>query len=382
MFAPLQIVLAAVVLVIWVYLLFGRGQFWRVYLRQREVPQNIRIAAIVPARNEAAVIARSVKSLLGQHAVEMQVFVVDDNSSDHTADIAKSAAANSSRLTVIHGQPLPPGWTGKLWAVRQGIEAAKSTTPDFLLLTDADIEHAPESIASLAATAEAGNFDLASYMVRLQCETLPEKLLIPAFVFFFFKLYPPQWIADPRRATAGAAGGCILVRPEALHRAGGIERIRSEIIDDCALAREVKRTGGRVWLGLTNSAASIRPYCTFAEIGRMISRSAFYQLRHSFLLLFFAIIGLILTYMVPLVLLFSPSPIAALCGAIAFTLMMTAYAPMVRFYRLNPLWALTLPLAAVFYLGATIHSAVRYWLGRGGEWKGRTQDSLGATHAG
>jgi hopene-associated glycosyltransferase HpnB len=232
----------------------------------------------------------------------------------------------------------------------------------------------PENIATLVSIAEAGGYDLASFMVKLHCGTLAEKFLIPAFVFFFFMLYPPPWIRDSRRRVAGAAGGCILIRPEALERAGGMAAIRGEVIDDCALARAVKSSGGRVWLGLTESAASARPYQTFAEAGRMISRTAFNQLQHSVWLLLFSLAGLAVTYLLPPALLLSGQRWPVILGASAWLLMTTAYLPMVRFYRLNFLWALTLPLVAVFYMCATLHSAVRYWSGRGGLWKGRVQD--------
>ncbi|HKU21064.1 MAG TPA: glycosyltransferase, partial [Terriglobales bacterium] len=307
----------------------------------------------------------------------LHIFLVDDSSSDGTAQIARQAAASMGKLaslTVLQGQPLPPGWSGKLWAVSQGVAAARDFAPDFVLLSDADIVHSPATIPSLRDLAERGGYDLVSFMVKLHCRGLAEKLLIPAFVFFFFKLYPPAWIADSRRAAAGAAGGCLLIRPQALARAGGMEAIRGEIIDDCALARAVKRSGGRVWLGLTEESASIRPYGSFAEIGGMISRSAFNQLHHSVLLLVGAVVGLAVTYLIPPALLFSRHFAPVALGAMGWAAMTAAYLPMVRFYRLNPLWALTLPLAALFYMGATLHSAVKFWLGRGGEWKGRAQD--------
>src|SRR5215510_3415597 len=234
---------------VWLYLLLARGGFWRV---SRHLPRSLpdappssRVAVIIPARNEAEVIGRSLTSLLtqnGNHTIH--IFLVDDSSSDGTAEIAQQAAKQVSRsqdLTVIKGRPLPNGWTGKLWAVQQGIEQAREWRPQFFLLTDADILHAPDNISTLAAIAESGRYDLASFMVKLHYRTVAEKSLIPAFVFFFFKLYPPSWISDRRHKTAGAAGGSILVRPEALERAGRIEAIRNEIIDDCALARAVKR---------------------------------------------------------------------------------------------------------------------------------------------
>jgi hopene-associated glycosyltransferase HpnB len=260
-----------------------------------------------------------------------------------------------------------------MWAVHQGVQEALTLAPDFLLLTDADIVHAPTSVASLVAKAESG-YDLVSLMVRLHCRSIAERLLIPAFVFFFFMLYPPRWVADPRRKTAGAAGGCILVRPEALARAGGIAAIRHEIIDDCALAREVNRSGGRVWLGLADETASVRPYDTFAEIGRMIARTAFNQLKHSALMLAGALIGLTLVYLLPIALVFAHTPAARALGLMAWALMALCYLPMVRFYRLRTWWALVLPASAVFYMGSTVFSAVNYWSGRGGQWKGRAQD--------
>lgn len=375
---------ASVAALIWGYLLLGRGRFWcigRITVRTGAAMPPRRIAVIVPARNEATVIARSIASLLEMSNEYLHVFLVDDASSDGTAQIAHQAAASAGKsdsLTILQSRPLPPGWSGKLWAVSQGVEAANSFAPDFLLLSDADIVHSAAAIPSLVAIAE-GGYDLVSLMVKLHCRSFAEKLLIPAFVFFFFMLYPPAWIRDPRRPAAGAAGGCLLIRPEALSRAGGIAAIRGEIIDDCALARAVKRSGGRVWLGLTENSVSIRPYGSFAEIGRMISRTAFNQLHHSALLLLGAVVGLAVTYLLPPSLLFSYHPVPIVLGAAAWVGMTVAYLPMIRFYRLNPLWALTLPLAAVFYMGATLYSAFQFWLGRGGEWKGRAQDK--ASHS-
>jgi len=372
---------AVVPALIWGYLLLGRGRFWRVGKIVTPPVANLeqarRVAVIIPARNEAAVIARSIASLLESAEGSLHIFLVDDSSTDGTAQIARQAAVSVGKLaslTILQGQPLPPGWSGKLWAVSQGIAAARDFAPDFLLLSDADIVHSPATVPSLHDIAERRGYDLVSFMVKLHCRGLAEKLLIPAFVFFFFKLYPPAWISDSRRATAGAAGGCLLIRPQALARAGGMEAIHGEVIDDCALARAVKRSGGKLWLGLTDASVSIRPYGSFAEIGRMISRTAFNQLHHSTLVLLGAVIGLAVTYLLFPALLFSRH-LAPIClGAVAWALMSVAYLPMVRFYRLHPLWALTLPLAALFYMGATIHSAIKFWLGRGGEWKGRAQD--------
>jgi hopene-associated glycosyltransferase HpnB len=368
---------AAVPALIWGYLLLGRGRFWRI-VRPAGVPAAARRAAvIIPARNEAAGIARSIASLLGSADGSLHIFLVDDSSADGTALLATQAAVSVGKvasLTVLQGHPLPPGWSGKLWAVSQGIAAARDFAPDFLLLSDADIVHSPATIPSLLDIAESGGYDLVSFMVKLHCRGWAEKMLIPAFVFFFFKLYPPAWISSSRRATAGAAGGCLLIRPQALARAGGMEAIRGEIIDDCALARAVKRSGGKLWLGLTDASASIRPYGSFAEIGRMISRTAFNQLHHSTLLLLGAVVGMAVTYLLPPALLLSRHLAPIALGALAWAFMCAAYLPLVRFYRLNPLWTFTLPLAALFYTGATLHSAVKFWLGRGGQWKGRAQD--------
>jgi hopene-associated glycosyltransferase HpnB len=376
----------AVSLAIWIYLVWARGAFWRATTFSVEHSHAVRqrIVAVIPARNEADVVAASVSSLLGQEGFRLHVIVVDDASSDGTAEITREAAAKlgaSERFEVIRGKPLAAGWSGKLWAVQQGVEAAARLTPDFLLLTDADIEHGSSNLRHLVWRAERDGIDLVSLMVKLHCKTIPEKLLIPAFVFFFFKLYPPKWIADRSNKTAGAAGGCMLIRPSALAKAGGIEAIRGEIIDDCSLATKIKRSGGKVWLSLTDEARSVRPYRTFGELERMISRSAYNQLRHSAWLLLVAVVGLIFTYLAPVGVLFSTSKFAVVCGGIAFALMMVAYAPMVRFYRLNPLWTLTLPLAAIFYMGATVHSAISYWCGSGGRWKGRVQDRSKDTHA-
>ncbi len=375
-------VLAALPLLIWAYLLVARGGFWRV---SGHLPPPVpagavarTVVAVVPARNEAAVIGDAVESLLRQqfHG-SIHLVVVDDGSSDDTAGAAAAAAARlgeSPRLTLIEGTLLPAGWTGKLWAMAQGVAAAAEHRPDYLLFTDADIHHDPDSLAGLLANAEASGRDLLSYMVRLPTTTFAEKCLIPAFVFFFFMLYPPAWIASPRSRTAGAAGGCMLIRPEALARIGGLRAIRSEIIDDCALAAAVKAAGGSLWLGLTRGARSIRPYGSFAEIGRMISRTAFNQLHHSYALLGLTLAGLLLAYALPPALLLTGRPLEAALGAASWALMSLAYRPMVRFYGLPGLSCLGLPAIAVFYALATLHSAIEYRRGRGGRWKDRVQD--------
>jgi hopene-associated glycosyltransferase HpnB len=364
---------------IWVYLLIGRGRFWQV--SSVSIEQKLllmpapRVAVVVPARNEADVVGLTVRSLLEQdYAGRVRIFVVDDHSSDETVNVVREATADKSeQLTISSAIPLPAGWTGKMWALSQGVQQAAQFAPDYFLFTDADVIHASDSIASLVARAQGGNFDLVSMMPRLRCSSLAERALIPAFVFFFLMLYPPEWVTNSMHKTAAADGGCVLVRAEALARIGGIAAIRNELIDDCALGREIKRKGS-VWLGLAQNTHSIRGYDGFSGIGRMISRTAFYQLRHSSWLLMATVLGMAITYLVPPVLVCFGGW-AALSGGTAWIMMSAAVWPTLRFYSRSPLWAPLLPAIALFYTGATVHSAVRYWLGHGGEWKGRLQDA-------
>jgi hopene-associated glycosyltransferase HpnB len=371
---------AALTAVTWSYLAFARGSFWRIKNDKPDASSKPgfsgRVVAVVPARNEAELIGPVITSLLNQ-SVAMPVVLVDDESTDGTADIARRAsekAGKADALIVIQSKPLPARWTGKLWAMHQGIERARALKPTWLMLADADVLHDAETVANLGLIASHGPYDLVSFMVKLHCESLPEKLLIPAFVYFFFMLYPPPWIRDTRRSTAGAAGGCMLVRAETLERAGRLEAIRSEVIDDCSLARLLKQDGARLWIGLTDLSQSLRRYGTFSDVERMVSRTAFNQLKHSSLLLLGTIAGMLITYLAPPLLLLTRSRLAIVMGAAAWVAMTMTYSTMVRYYRLNPAWALTLPLAALFYLGATLHSAVKYWNGSGGNWKGRVQD--------
>lgn len=375
-------VIGTVSLLIWTYFLLLRGGFWRVS-DQVVIPAALsrgraRVVGVVPARNEAEGIVQSITSLLAQdYAGESHIFVVDDHSSDQTASLARSAAAKAGKadaVTVISSTALPQGWTGKLWAVAQGIEEAKSYSPDYLWLTDADVVHGPDTLTRLVAKAQAGNFDLVSLMVKLRCETWAERAFIPAFVFFFFKLYPPSWVASSRHKTAAAAGGCILIRAESLQKIGGIESIRNELIDDCALAQKVKPLG-RIWMGLSPTSHSIRGYATWRDVGQMIARNAFTQLNHSILVLLGTVLGMAIAYLAPPVLTVWGGWASAL-GLVTWIMMMVSFYPMLKFYGRSSIWAACLPGIAAFYLAATIYSACRYWIGRGGEWKGRVQDPI------
>jgi hopene-associated glycosyltransferase HpnB len=380
-FLPLSIGILS--LAIWLYLVFARGAFWRLRPFDDDPAQHAApnkwpsVVAIVPARNEAETIGQTVAALVEQdYPGELSVIVVDDHSEDGTAQIAQRTARekNTESHVEIHAaSALPEGWTGKLWALDEGVAKAAAHAAKFYWFTDADIVHAPDTLRRLVARAEQDKLDLASLMALLQAKTLPERALIPAFLFFFLKLYPPRWTADPNASTAGAAGGCILLRRESLERLGGFPAIRHEIIDDCALARAVKRGGGKIWMGLTRSSISLRAYNSFSEIRDMIARTAFTQLRYSALLLAGTLAAMFFTYLAPVALLFVHDPAPQILGLATWLLMSASFLPTVRFYRVSPLWAPLLPLTALFYSYATWLSAVRYWLGRGGQWKGRAQ---------
>ncbi len=378
---------AALALAIWVYMLLGRGRFW--LARERDdrnepPPPTVwpPVCAVVPARNEADVIARSIGSLLAQdYPGSFKVILVDDNSDDGTADVARALDAKG-RLDVIAGAPLTPGWTGKVWAMAQGAAHADTLEPkpELLLLTDADIAHAPDNLRRLVARAEAGKLTLVSLMAKLRCDTFAEKMLIPAFVFFFDMLYPFGQVNDPANKIGAAAGGCMLVRREALKAAGGIEAIRTAIIDDCAMGAMMKAQGP-IWLGLTERADSIRSYGGFAEIGRMVSRSAYAQLGYSPLVLAGTLIGLVLTYLAPpLLTIFANGP-AYWLGLAAWALMAISFQPMLHFYRRSPLWGPALPLIGAIYSLFTMQSAIDVWTGKGGFWKGRSQAQAGKAAA-
>ncbi|HXS40697.1 MAG TPA: glycosyltransferase [Stellaceae bacterium] len=379
-----MIALALLTLAIWLYLLFGRGFFWlargtdearserRAVVRSENKESLPSVVAVIPARNEAAVVGRAIASLLAQdYAGDFRIVLVDDHSSDGTADAARMAAgAQSDRIAIVAARPLPAGWTGKLWALSEGVRQI-AVPPALYLFTDADIAHHPSNLSELVARLEGERRDLVSLMVKLRCESLAERFLIPPFVFFFAMLYPFAWSNDSRRATAAAAGGCILLRRSAYERIGGWESLKGELIDDCALARKVKR-GGAIWLGLTQRTISLRAYPRIADIWNMVARTAYTQLGYSPLLLGGTVLGMTATYFLPLVLLLSGGG-AAVIGALSWAAMVVAYAPMLRFYGLSLAWAPLLPAAASVYLAATVASAWRHWRGRGGEWKGRVQ---------
>ncbi|HEX3367566.1 glycosyltransferase [Phenylobacterium sp.] len=363
---------------VWTYLLLARGGFWRADQTDAETPPAPAVwpavTAVVPARNEADVIARSVGSLLAQdYPGPFEIIVVDDDSADGTAAAATAlaGAADARRLTVLRGQPLAAGWTGKLWAMSQGIAAA-GDAPKYLWLTDADIAHDPDNLRRLVSRAEAGDLTLASLMADLHCETFAERLLIPAFVLFFQMVYPFRWVNRPAHRLAGAAGGCMLAQREALARSGGVAAIRTAVIDDCALAANLKRQGP-IWLGLTRRARSLRPYASVGVIGQMIARSAYAQLDYSPLKLAGTVLGLGLTYLAPPALTLFGDGLARWAGLAAWAAMALAFQPMLRAYRRSPLWGIVLPLIAALYGAFTLRSAIDVWRGRGGQWKGRAQ---------
>ncbi|HKW52317.1 MAG TPA: glycosyltransferase [Stellaceae bacterium] len=370
---------AALSLAIWLYLLLFRGFFWLPRLPAPAAPQRWpSVVAVVPARNEGAVVGEAVSSLLAQdYPGRFSVVLVDDHSEDGTAAIARAAAARtgkSERLTVLGAEPLPKGWTGKLWALAEGVRQVEAAgePPELFLFTDADIAHHRSNLAELVARLEGEGRDLVSLMVRLRCQSWAERLMIPAFVFFFAMLYPFAWSNDPRRRTAAAAGGCVLLRRSAYRRIGGVAALRGALIDDCALAKAVKESGGSIWLGLTQATLSLRPYPAIGDIWRMVARTAYAQLRYSPLLLAGTVLGLAMTYLVPPALAFAGG-IAGWLALAAWVAMSLAYLPMVRFYGLSPLWAPLLPATSLVYLAATLDSARRYWRGAGGEWKGRVE---------
>ncbi|MFD5659262.1 glycosyltransferase [Streptomyces hirsutus] len=379
---------ALVSLAAWLWLLLGQGFFWRTDVRlppRREPEPWPSVCVVVPARDEAAVLPVSLPSLLAQdYPGRAEVFLVDDGSTDGTGRLARELADRHGGLPLTVGSPgePPTGWTGKLWAVRHGIGLARARAPEYLLLTDADIAHAPDSLRRLVAAARTGGFDVVSQMARLRVESFWERMVVPAFVYFFAQLYPFRRIGRDGSRTAAAAGGCVLLRAEAAERARIPDAIRQAVIDDVALARAVKAGGGRIWLGLADGVDSVRPYPRLDDLWRMVSRSAYAQLRHSPVLLAGTVAGLALVYLVPPVAviagLAAGSAPAVAAGAAAWLVMTGTYLPMLRHYRQPPWLAPLLPFTAFLYLLMTVDSAVQHYRGRGAAWKGRTYTRPGA----
>ncbi|MFI9308665.1 glycosyltransferase [Streptomyces triculaminicus] len=367
----------------WAWLLAGQGFFWRTDVRLPDRAPPARwpdVAVVVPARDEAEVLPSSLPSLLAQdYPGRAEIFLVDDASTDGTGELARALGREHGGLPLTVDSPGEPGpgWTGKLWAVRHGVSLARARTDaEYLLLTDADIAHDPDSLRELVAAARASGLDLVSQMARLRVATGWERLIVPAFVYFFAQLYPFRWVNRPGGRTAAAAGGCVLLRREAAERAGIPDVIRQAVIDDVALARAVKRSGGRIWLGLAERVDSVRPYPGLRPLWRMVSRSAYAQLLHSPALLAGTVMGLAVVYLVP------PLAVAAgalggavvplALGAAAWAVMAGTYLPMLRYYRQPPWLAPLLPFTALLYLLMTVDSAVQHYRGRGAAWKGRT----------
>lgn len=378
-------------LLIWLGLLTLRGQFWRLD-QQLETLEPVleslpTVCVVIPARNEAQLLPITLRSLLLQdYPGEFHIFLVDDHSTDGTAAFAEGVAHavdKAEQFNIISSASLPPGWSGKLWAVEQGIQEAKILTPDYFFLTDADIEHDVNNLRRLVAKAEQEDLDLASVMVRLRCQSFWEKLLIPAFVFFFQKLYPFRWVNNTKNQTAAAAGGCILIRREALERIGGFQVIRQALIDDCALAQAVKlgssQHSRKIWLGLSSLTRSLRPYPSLKTIWDMVARTAYTQLNYSPWLLLGTVVAMTLIYLVPpiglIVGVVLGNQLIAITSLLTWLLMTLAYFPTVRFYKCSPVFAFSLPAIAFLYTLMSIDSALRHWQGRGGAWKGRVYNS-------
>ncbi len=370
-------------LTIWIYMLLFRNGFW--LLRERDTspvqePQSWpAVVAVVPARNEADVIRQSIGSLLAQdYPGSFRIVLVDDQSSDGTGGLAR--ALDSERLTVLSGTPRPAGWTGKLWAMKQGCDhastAAFDNAPEFLWFTDADIAHSPDNLRNLVARAQEGDKAMVSLMARLSCKSMAEHFLIPAFVFFFDMLFPFGAVNDVKNPVAAAAGGCMLARRTALEKAGGLAAIRHNIIDDCALGRAMKRQGP-IWLGLTDRAVSLRPYEHLSDIRHMVTRTAYAQLGYSPLVLAGTLLGLAMVYLAPVMTALFAWGISNTAGWIAWIIMALMFQPILRFYRLSPLWGLALPVIGTVYATFTLQSALQHWSGKGGMWKGRAQAQAG-----
>ncbi len=380
----MTVIIVGLSLAIWLFLILFWGNFWLADQRIADDTEQIEtypnVWAVVPARDEAEAIALSLTSLLNQnYSGKFSVVLVDDNSSDHTREIAQATAdklGKRENLKIIAGKPLAEGWKGKLWAMQQGIEYAQAQAPNYILFTDADIKHDLNNLTQLVTKAETENLDLVSLMVLLRCQSFWEKLLIPAFVFFFQKLYPFPWVNNPNKSMAAAAGGCVLISNQALSSIGGIAAIKDALIDDCSLAQAVKSQGNKIWLGLSETTISLRGYENLTVIWKTIARTAYTQLNYSPLLLVGTLIGMTLVYLVaPIYLivgiLTSNWLVVGIC-TLTWLLMTCAYIPTIKLYKLSIIWALWLPAIAFLYTLMTIDSAVKYYQGKGGAWKGRT----------
>jgi hopene-associated glycosyltransferase HpnB len=369
-------VLAIACLAIWIYLIWARGAFWRAGVNDASPFSGgssplSSVAVVIPARNESEFIARSVRSLLDQsYGGSFNVVVVDDESSDDTGAIATRAAGGDRRLRVIRTDGPAAGWTGKLWALKEGIAVAEALQPEYLLLTDADIVHESGTIAQLVARSRSGGFVLTSLMAKLRCESLAERVHVPAFIYFFQMLFPFAWVCRPDCRLAAAAGGCMLVKTDALAKIGGVASIQNALIDDCSLAAKLKETGP-IWLGLTNRVCSIRPYETFADVARMISRSAYSQLRVSPFLLAATTIAMTITFVLPPLLSLFASGWPRYLGLAAWIAMALSFVPTLRYYGRSLLWSMALPVIALLYMCYTLNSAYQHLRQRGGQWKGR-----------
>ena len=385
----------------WVYLVAAHGGFWRTGQR---LPRGRvggtgseawpAVVAVVPARNEADSLPGTLPGLLAQeYPAEFRVFLVDDGSEDGTGAIAaelgeKAARDGGAPLTVVAGQPRPDGWAGKVWAMSQGLAATMSRPAEYVLFTDADIAWAPTALRDLVRAAEDDDRALVSQMALLRAETAWERVIVPAFVYFFAQLYPFKNVNNPRSRTAAAAGGCMLVRAEALEQAGGLESMKGALIDDVALGTLLKQHGNRTWLGLTTDIRSARPYPSLASLWHMIARSAYVQLRYNPALLAGTLVGLLLLYAVPpagvIAALIAAAvgatgsavAVTGIAGLLGWALMTASYLPMLRLYRLSPLRAPALPLIAILYAAMTADSARRHYSGRAVSWRGRAADRV------
>ncbi|TDY46265.1 hopene-associated glycosyltransferase HpnB [Alicyclobacillus sacchari] len=385
-------IISSITFIAWLFLLLCRGLYWRMDDRlTATVADDLcgpskwpKVCAVVPARNEAAVLPETLPSLLLQdYPGEFQIILVDDHSEDETSDVARAIAQTfrrADRLQIVKAHPLPNGWAGKVWAMQNGLRHVPADA-EYILFTDADIRHPASSLSSLVRHARKRRRDAVSLMVRLHVKSKWETLLIPAFVYFFAKLYPFRWVANDKRKTAAAAGGCILVRRELVQSEEGLTPIAGAVIDDCSLAKLIQSRGGRLWLGLGDDVMSVRRYATLAEIWDMVARTAFVQLNYSVWLLIGTVIGMILLYLAPIV-----TGIAGVClalsgytgwiwtgilGLAAWCIMSCTFVPILRWYQLSPWRAIALPAAGFLYTLMTADSAIRFWQRRAGAWKGR-----------